>query len=137
MQTKLNSLLIIKILSPVMFVAGQTHFQPLHPKKHVTWDSPSKNTLGSMPASNGDIRINLWVEENGDLVFYLSKTNAWNENVKLLQLGKVRLSLSSNSFKKGMPFMQKLVLKDGVIHIKSVKRRSRIPLIFGLIPIIP
>ncbi|MEE4198410.1 MAG: DUF5703 domain-containing protein, partial [Bacteroidales bacterium] len=42
---------------------------------NVVWKIPSKNSLGSMPAGNGDIGVNLWVEENGDLLFYLSKTD--------------------------------------------------------------
>jgi hypothetical protein len=71
---------------------------------NVIWDSPSKNSLGSMPAGNGDIGINLWVEENGDLLFYLSKTDAWSGNARLLKMGKVRLSLSPNPFQTGTPF---------------------------------
>jgi uncharacterized protein DUF5703/glycosyl hydrolase family 95 len=86
---------------------------------NVLWNSQSANSLGSMPAGNGDIGINLWVEENGDLLFYLSKTDAWSENARLLKIGKVRLSLTPNPFKKGVPFTQELVLKDGVIHLKA------------------
>ncbi|MGC9354599.1 MAG: DUF5703 domain-containing protein, partial [Mariniphaga sp.] len=93
---------------------------------NVLWNSPSKNSLGSMPAGNGDIGINLWVEENGDLLFYLSKTDAWSENARLLKLGKVRLSLSPNPFKKGVPFTQKLILKDGVIHIETGKAEEKV-----------
>ena len=84
---------------------------------NVVWNSPSANSLGSMPLGNGDIGINLWVEENGDLLFYLSKTDAWSENARLLKLGKVRLSLSPNPFQTGRPFLQELLLKDGVVHI--------------------
>lgn len=86
---------------------------------NVLWNSPSINSLGSMPAGNGDIGINLWVEENGDLLFYLSKTDAWSENARLLKVGKVRLSISPNPFKAGMPFKQELILKDGSIHIEA------------------
>jgi hypothetical protein len=93
---------------------------------NVIWDFPSKNSLGSMPAGNGDIGINLWVEENGDLLFYLSKTDAWSENARLLKLGKVRLSLSPNPFKKGTPFSQELILKDGVIHIEAGKAEEKV-----------
>jgi hypothetical protein len=88
---------------------------------NVIWNRPSKNSLGSIPAGNGDIGINLWVEEGGDLVFYLSKTDAWSENARLLKLGKVRLSLSPNPFKNGAPFSQELILKDGIIHIEAGK----------------
>jgi hypothetical protein len=93
---------------------------------NVIWDSPSKNSLGSMPAGNGDIGINLWVEENGDLLFYLSKTDAWSENARLLKLGKVRLSLSPNPFKTGNPFTQELILKDGVIQIEAGEGEDKV-----------
>jgi hypothetical protein len=72
-----------------------------------------------MPAGNGDIGINLWVEKNGDLLFYLSKTDAWNENARLFKLGRVRLSLSPNPFLEGNFFSQELILKDGVIRIMA------------------
>jgi len=93
---------------------------------NVIWDSPSKNSLGSMPAGNGDIGINLWVEENGDLLFYLSKTDAWSENARLLKLGKLRLSLSPNPFKTGEPFIHKLILEDGIIHIDAGKPENKV-----------
>lgn len=93
---------------------------------NVAWDSPSLNSLGSMPAGNGDIGINLWVEENGDLLFYISKTDAWSENARLLKIGKVRLSLSPNPFKTGSPFSQVLVLEDGVIHIEAGEKKEKV-----------
>ena len=77
-------------------------------------------------AGNGDIGINLWIEKNGDLLFYLSKTDAWSENARLLKIGKVRLSLSPNPFKTGMPFLQKLVLEDGVIHIEAGEKEEQV-----------
>jgi len=93
---------------------------------NVVWQSPSLNSLGSMPAGNGDIGINLWVEENGDLLFYISKTDAWSENARLLKIGKVRLSLSPNPFKSGLPFSQVLVLEDGVIHIEAGELEKKV-----------
>jgi hypothetical protein len=86
---------------------------------NVVWHSPSKNSMGSMPAGNGDIGINLWVEENGDLLFYLSKTDAWSENARLLKIGKIRLSLSPNPFVTDNSFLQELKLVDGVIKIEA------------------
>ena len=91
---------------------------------NVLWNSPSENALGSMPAGNGDIGINIWVEENGDLLFYLSKTDAWSENARLLKIGKVRLSLSPNPFKTGIPFVQELVPEDGLIHIRAGEKEE-------------
>lgn len=36
----------------------------------VIWDTPSRVSLGSMPLGNGDIALNVWVEENGDLLLH-------------------------------------------------------------------
>ena len=50
-----------------------------------------------MPLGNGDLGLNVWVEPNGDLVFYIGKSDAWNEDVAgdqgLMKVGKVRLSV--------------------------------------------
>ena len=91
---------------------------------NVSWHSPSENSMGSMPAGNGDLGINLWVEKNGDLLFYLSKTDAWNENARLFKLGRIRLSLSPNPFADGNRFVQELKLNDGIIHIEGGSRKN-------------
>ncbi len=33
--------------------------------------------FASMPLGNGDIGLNVWVDPGGDLLFYISKTDAW------------------------------------------------------------
>ncbi len=53
---------------------------------NVVWESPSHDARGSMPIGNGDIGANVWVEPSGDVVFYISKTDAWSENARLLKL---------------------------------------------------
>ena len=89
----------------------------------LTWDSPSENSCGSMPLGNGDIGMNLWVEKSGDLLFYLSKTDAWSDNVGgnkgLLKLGRIRVSLVPNPFAEGSPFRQTLCLGKGEISITA------------------
>jgi len=99
---------------------------PMLSNYNVVWNSPSENSLGSMPAGNGDIGVNLWVEENGDLLFYLSKTDAWSGNARLLKIGKVRLSLTPNPFKKGKPFLQELKVEDGLIHIVAGDPKKKV-----------
>jgi len=96
-----------------------------NPQK-LTWNSPSKNSMGAMPAGNGDMGINLWVEENGNLLFYLSKTDACSENGGLLKLGKVRMALNPNPFAAGNKFKQELVLEDGVISIKAGEGKNAV-----------
>ena len=45
---------------------------------NVIWESSSENSFGSMPLGNGDIGLNVWVEKNGDLLFYISKVDAFD-----------------------------------------------------------
>ena len=46
-----------------------------------------------MPLGNGEIGVNAWVEPSGELVFYLGTTDAWDDNGRLLKVGRVRVSL--------------------------------------------
>lgn len=95
---------------------------------NVVWNSPSKDSSGSMPLGNGDIGLNVWVEENGDLVFYIGKTDAWSESVRLLKLGRVRVRFSPNPFDAGQPFRQTLKLSTGEILIEGGKPGAKMKL---------
>ena len=86
---------------------------------NVVWNSPSTNSNGSMPLGNGDIGVNVWVENNRDLVFYLSKTDAWDENGCLLKLGKVRVRLPENALSSSVSYRQEFRLQDGTIRIDA------------------
>lgn len=80
----------------------------------VTWDSPSADANGSMPLGNGDIGLNAWIEPSGDLVFYISKTDAWGDNARLLKVGRVRVA-----FDPPLPtgtFRQTLRLHQGTME---------------------
>ncbi|MCY3020098.1 MAG: DUF5703 domain-containing protein, partial [Planctomycetota bacterium] len=85
---------------------------------NVVWDSPSKDAHGSMPLGNGDVGINAWVDESGDLVFYVSKTDAWDENGRLCKIGRVRVKFDPPLAAKDK-FRQELKLRDGAIVIES------------------
>ena len=91
----------------------------------VVWYSPSKDALGSMPLGNGDITLNLWAQEDGDLFFYIGKSDSWDEYNRLLKVGKVRISLAPNPFRKGGKFRQELVLRNGEILIQATPPNSR------------
>ncbi len=86
---------------------------------NVVWDTPSADSSGSMPIGNGDIGLNIWVEPDGDVAFYLSKTDTWSENGRLLKLGRIRVKLSPNPFGKGRSFRQTLRLRQGEIEIQG------------------
>uniref|UniRef100_UPI003F7787C9 DUF5703 domain-containing protein n=1 Tax=Verrucomicrobium sp. TaxID=72225 RepID=UPI003F7787C9 len=90
----------------------------------VTWDSvawknsAAKPWLGSMPLGNGDLGLNVWVEENGDLVFLIGKTDAWSENGELLKLGRVRLHLAASPL-VAKSFRQVLKPEEGAVEVYS------------------
>jgi len=71
---------------------------------NVVWTSPSHDASGSMPIGNGEVGLNVWVEADGDLLFYISRTDAWSECSRLLKLGRVRLGLVPNPLASGHPF---------------------------------
>ncbi len=85
----------------------------------VIWTTPGKNSSDSMPLGNGELGINLWIEENGDLLFYLGRNDTFSEVSQLCKAGMVRVSLSPNPFLAGAPFRQHLKLRDGVCEITA------------------
>ncbi len=84
---------------------------------HVVWNSQSKNSSESMPCGGGDIGLNVWVE-NGDVLFYLSRSGTFDENNQMLKLGRMRLKISSNPF-EGQDFRQELRLVEGGVKISG------------------
>jgi hypothetical protein len=81
------------------------------------WEKQSKNSSESMPCGGGDIGLNVWVED-GDLLFYLSKSGTFDENNAFLKLGRVRVRLEPNPI-SGTDFRQKLNLRDGSVYIRG------------------
>lgn len=90
---------------------------------NLSWDSPSEDSFGSMPLGNGDIGLNVWVEKNGDLLFYISKVDAFDAAHLLPKIGRVRIKMDpAVSVSK---FKQTLSLDDAsvVIQAEDVKFR--------------
>lgn len=92
----------------------------------VSWDSPRKDALGSMPLGNGDMGINAWVEPNGDLMLLLGKSDSFDEFNRLLKIGRIRIKTTPSIFSQGQTFSQRLNLADGSIEIKSGTSKLRI-----------
>jgi len=102
------------------------------PSYNVTWDSPSQDENGSMPIGNGDLAANVWMEPNGDLVFYLSKSDAWSGNGRLLKLGRVRVRLDKPFVRAGADFKQELDLESGSISIRSAGDAGESSILFWI-----
>ena len=78
------------------------------------WTTPSANSSESMPCGGGDIGMNVWVEQ-GDVLFYLSRSGCFDENNTLLKQGRFRISLSPGLNMES--FRQVLHLKEGYVEM--------------------
>ncbi len=78
------------------------------------WNSMSENSSASMPVGGGDIGLNVWAED-GDVLFYISRSGAYDEHSTLLKQGRVRLHLPGDA---SAPFSQRLKLEEGYCEMK-------------------
>lgn len=84
------------------------------------WRTPSTDSSASMPCGGGDIGMNVWVED-GDILFYISRSGTFDEHNCLLKQGRIRLRLSPNPFLNIDNFRQELKLEDGYVEIAAGK----------------
>src|SRR5450759_3623314 len=116
MKPKIVSLFFI--LGTMVLSAKENHFTAAN---DVTWNSLGTNENNSMPLGNGDIALNVWTEQNGDIVLLIAQSDAWSENGQLLKLGRVRVKLTPNPFVSPAAATQILKLETGEIQIQSGK----------------
>ena len=103
------------LLAYTSMYAGKT-VADYKPKDYV-WTTQSQNSSGSMPCGGHDVGMNVWVE-NGDILFYVSKSGMLDENNTQLKAGRFRLNIKGQPF-SGTDFEQRLCLDDGAIYIKG------------------
>jgi alpha-L-fucosidase 2 len=116
------------------------HIDSLLDSFDVKWDTPGPTSAQSMPIGNGDIGLNVWVEKSGDLVFYISKTDAWGGELEqqkdpwmkqggvLMKLGAIRVSVSPNPLAKDSSFKQILKLRNGEIWVQEGRGKDAVKL---------
>lgn len=91
---------------------------------NIVWHSQSKNSGESMHVGGGDTGLNVWVED-GDLIFYISRSGAFDENNEFLKLGRIRLQ--PNIFQEANhQFRQELDLKTGAVFITGKSGRDSV-----------
>ena len=119
------------LVLPVVILAGGLNSAAGEPAPdaldsyNVVWETPSENYGGSLPLGNGDLGLNVWVEADGDVQFFISKTDAWDDNARLVKVGKVRVHLEPNPVAAGQPFRQTLRLRDGTVVIEAGQGERR------------
>ncbi|HEX4644962.1 MAG TPA: DUF5703 domain-containing protein, partial [Verrucomicrobiae bacterium] len=114
---------VLLVFLPLVLTARENNFRATN---DVTWNSPGTNENDSMPLGNGDLALNFWTEQNGDLVLLIAKSDAWSENGQLLKLGRVRVKLSPNPFAPPAPVAQTLRLETGEIELRGGKSFARV-----------
>jgi hypothetical protein len=110
------------------FAGGDSPALPSIDAYNTVWTTASEDASGSLPIGNGGVGLNIWVEQGGDLFFYVARVDSWSECDRLLKLGRVRLSLASNPFAPGQPFRQELVLREGRIAITAGTGQRKVEL---------
>ena len=125
MIMKTNQLLIALLLSLIFFPGcGQDKEKTFDPMQeleryHVVWNTMGEDASDSIPIGNGDVGLNVWSEKNGDILFYIAKSDAWSENHRLLKTGRVRIKVTPNPFRDNEPFSQELNLTNGTLTVKA------------------
>jgi alpha-L-fucosidase 2 len=111
--------------------AAQSITHPQPDDYNVSWNTPGPGSAASMPLGNGDIGLNAWTDPNGDLLFYISKTDAWGgekdaaadpwmqQGGVLMKLGLIRISTGAHPLTAGTTFNQTLHLNNAEITIKE------------------
>lgn len=117
----MKTIFLIFLFAPFFAAAQLDHYD-------VSWDTPGPTSAASMPLGNGDIGLNVWVDPGGDLLFYISKTDAWGapddrvvdpwmkQGGVLMKLGMVRVHVSDV---RPEPFRQTLHLRDGEVTVQE------------------
>lgn len=100
------------VLALMPFKAAASPAADYMPADYV-WHTMSSNSSESMPVGGGDIGMNVWVED-GDLLFYIGRSGAYDENSTLLKQGRVRVKLPGDPQK---PFSQRLSLAEGYCEV--------------------
>lgn len=120
------SLLVMLLLSSISLFAQSGIVN----KYTVEWKQFSRNASESIPIGNGEVGANVWLEENGNLVFYMSRTDAWSENSSLYKLGRVRVSFFPALQEEGLSVRQFLNLAEGKIEMQLANSKEHIALEF-------
>ena len=77
-----------------------------------------------MPLGNGEVGANVWMDHDGYLHVYLSKTDAWSGNGRLLKIGKIRLQFEPNIIQKANFYQQTLELENGCLRMQLGNKKD-------------
>jgi hypothetical protein len=94
---------------------GQSHWTKPY---NIVWNTPSKDSAGTMPIGGGNLGLNVWVEK-GELAFYIGCADAFDVHGNNIKLGRIRITTQPAIFpvepEPEKPFRQELELESGAI----------------------
>jgi alpha-L-fucosidase 2 len=102
---------------------------------NVAFTTLGQNARDSMPLGNGDISLNAWTYDNGDVGLLIGKLDAYSGKpgasgaYSLRKIGRVRISIDPPVFKEAAAkgeFKQTLVLSQGVISMNAPENHLKI-----------
>lgn len=89
-------------------------------KYNLVYDTPTKDSWGSMVCGNGDISSNVWIDTAGDLHFYIGKTDSHDYLRRLLKITEVKVRFSPAIF-KDVTYRQEFDLQTASWTVKTSK----------------
>lgn len=115
----MNKTLCLLTVAGLAFAAQAVAANPALSSHNVVWNSPSTDSLDSMPLSGrGGAGANVWVQD-GSLWLYLAHNAAYDEHGRLLKLGCVRMTPTAAPGLTASDFRQELDLASGAIRIQA------------------
>lgn len=94
-------------------------------KCNVSYHILGKSDRSAMPLGNGELCVSVWVNEAGEICFYISRTDALTELDRTVKLGMVKVDLQPNPFTGGT-FVQTLDVADGYIYFEGAGAKLRL-----------
>ncbi len=90
----------------------------------VQWDSPSEDYHGSMPLGNGEVGANVWVDPAGDVNFFISRADCFDEYGRLVKIGGGKIVIRTAPDENAAEiadFSQTLDVRMGMLHVRYTR----------------
>lgn len=87
----------------------------------VTWNEPAQSWDENVPLGNGEIGLNAWVNEKGELEFFIARTDSWDEWGRQVKLGALRISPNGDNALDLSDFTQTLDTTTGTLTARFGK----------------
>ena len=87
-------------------------------KCNVSYHVLGRSDRSAMPIGNGELCASVWTNEDGEICFYMSRSDALTELDRTVKLGMVKVSFDPNPFVDGT-YCQTLDVSDGYIVFRG------------------